>query len=65
MKKLVPINAVGGVSKTIVSGCYKFGTATLLFWDGSTGTAIMEIDVYEDSDKSTKEIDKNDKRRKI
>lgn len=46
MKKLVPINAVGGVSKTIVSGCYKFGTATLLFWGGSTGTAIMEI--YDD-----------------
>ncbi len=29
MKKLVPINAAGGVSKTIVSGCYKFGTASL------------------------------------
>lgn len=51
MKKLVPINAVDGVSKTIVSGCYKFGTATLLFWGGSTGTAIMEIEYEDDTDK--------------
>lgn len=51
MKKLVPINAVDGVSKTIVSGYYKFGTATLLFWGGSTGTAIMEIEYEDDTDK--------------
>lgn len=43
MKKLVPINEVDGIAKTIVAGYYKFGAATLLAWGGSTGTAIMEV----------------------
>ena len=41
--RTIPINDVEGIAKTIVSGYYKFGTATLLFWGGSTGTAIMEV----------------------
>lgn len=48
--KRIAINDVDGIAKTIVSGYYKFGTATLLFWGGSTGTAIMEIEYEDDTD---------------
>ena len=41
--KRIAINDVDGIAKTIVSGYYKFGTATHLFGGGSTGTVIMEV----------------------
>lgn len=45
LKKVVPINTVGGgVAKTVLSGYYKYGVQTLLTGNfGTTGTIIMEI----------------------
>ena len=41
---------MGGAAKTVLSGYYKFGCATLLGDTfGTSGTAVMEI--YEDTDK--------------
>ena len=47
MKKILFYNAVGGgvIAKTILSGCYKFGAATLLRRNGATMTSVIE---YED-----------------
>ncbi len=43
LKKVVPINTVGG-AKTVLSGYYKYGVQTLLTGNfGTTGTIIMEI----------------------
>lgn len=33
----------GNVAKTILSGCYKFGHATLLRSSGATMTSVIEI----------------------
>jgi hypothetical protein len=37
------INTDGGVAKTILAGCYKFGAATLLRTEGSTMTSVIVI----------------------
>jgi len=52
-KKIIFYNADndGCVAKTILAGCYKFGTATLLNWSGATMTCIIEI--YEEDNEST------------
>lgn len=44
LKKVVPINTVGLVAKTVLSGYYKYGVRTLLTGDyGTSGTAVLEI----------------------
>lgn len=45
LKKVVPINTVGGgVAKTVLSGYFKYGVQTLLTGDyGTSGTAVLEI----------------------
>ena len=56
-KKVIPVNTVFGVAKTVCAGYYKYGVQTLLTGDfGTTGTIVLEI--YEaDNDywKPTKE----------
>ena len=43
MKELIPYNAdEDGCAKTILAGCYKFGSATLLRQTGSTMTSVLE-----------------------
>lgn len=43
MKELIPYNAdEDGCAKTILAGCYKFGSATLLRQTGSTMTSVIE-----------------------
>ena len=51
MKKIMFYNADenGTIAKTILAGCYKFGTATLLRQGGATMTSVIEI--YDSSDK--------------
>ena len=45
MKELIPYNAdEDGCAKTILAGCYKFGSATLLRQTGSTMTSVLERD---------------------
>ena len=44
------------IAKTILAGCYKFGTATLLRCGGATMTKVIEV--YEE-DTQTKRSDWN------
>lgn len=44
MKRIEFLNAdMGGVAKSILAGCYKFGGATLLRDNGATMTSVAEI----------------------
>lgn len=44
LKKVVPINTIGLVAKTVLSGYYKYGVQTLLTGEyGTSGTAVLEI----------------------
>jgi hypothetical protein len=38
----------GRLAKTILSGCYKFGKATLLRSEGATMTSVIEV--YDEED---------------
>lgn len=45
LKKVVPINTVGGAgAKTVLSGYFKYGVQTLLTGEyGTSGTAVLEV----------------------
>lgn len=48
LKKVIPVNTVFGVAKTVCAGYYKYGVQTLLTGDfGTTGTIVLE---YEEND---------------
>jgi hypothetical protein len=45
MKKMIPYNTDSeGNAKTILSGCYKFGVATLTRMGGATMTIVIVIE---------------------
>lgn len=63
-KKILYHNADrDGCSRSILSGCFKFGSATLLRKKGSTMTSIIEI--YDDKRKDTIVCDERKKQREM